>query len=52
VAPHIILVRRDVEIAADQLALLELRLAEPGLQFFEEVQLVREFRIQLGVAGM
>ena len=51
VAPHVVLVRGDVEIAADQLALAEVGLAEPGLQLLEEIELVAEFRVHLGVGS-
>ena len=49
VAPHVVLVRGDVEIAADQLAGGEIRRIEPGLEFGKEIELVLELRIDLRV---
>src|SRR3954469_15239378 len=49
VAPDVVLMRGDVEIAADELADLEAVLAEPLLQFLEEIELVPELGVHLGV---
>src|SRR5579863_8159787 len=50
VTPDVVLQRRDVEIADQNRARLEFRLAlEPGAHFVNEIELVGEFRIGLAI---
>ena len=49
VAPDVVLMRRDVEIAADQLPVLKCSSPNHALQLLEEIELVLEFRVHLGV---
>ena len=49
VAPDVVFVRGDVEIAGDQVPALEDRVGEPGLELVEKAQLVLELRVDLGV---
>ena len=48
-APDVVFMRGDVEIAGDQMAALEDGLVEPGGEFAEEPQLVLELGVDLGV---
>jgi len=49
VAPHVVLVRGDVEIAADELARGKARLGEPVAELGEEIELVAELAVDLGI---
>ncbi|MNC95525.1 hypothetical protein D3C83_126750 [compost metagenome] len=48
-APDVVLVRGDVEIAADDLPPREGGVTEPGFQLGEEAHLVPELGVELGV---